>query len=168
MFNCASNYGKAEQVLGKWIELLKSRDKIIFLSKCGDIKEGRVSVNRRVIMEQLNQSLEALHTDSIDIYLLQRDDPNTPDEEFIDTLNEAKEAGKKSSAFPTGHISESKRLTVMQSQKVWQAFRYPVRTTALRFRFRIYGAAGAYQFRVIRLHVHGTQKIKCLLSHIRV
>ena len=93
-FDCARSYGKAEHVLGKWIESRKCREKVIILSKCGDVKEGRVSVNRNVIMEQLNQSLEALRTASIDIYLLHRDDSNTPVEEFIDTLNEAKEAGK--------------------------------------------------------------------------
>ena len=94
-FDCARSYGKAEEVLGKWIESRKCRDEVIILSKCGDVKEGRVSVNRNVIMEQLNQSLEALRTASIDIYLLHRDDPNTPVEEFIDTLNKAKESGKK-------------------------------------------------------------------------
>ena len=93
-FDCARSYGKAEEILGKWIESRKCREKVIILTKCGDVKAGTVSVNRSVIMEQLNQSLESLRTDCIDIYLLHRDDPNTPVEEFIDTLNKAKEAGK--------------------------------------------------------------------------
>ena len=93
-FDCARSYGKAETLLGKWLESRKCREEVIILTKCGDVKAGRVLVNRRVIMEQLNQSLEALRIDSIDIYLLHRDDSNTPIEEFIDTLNEAKEAGK--------------------------------------------------------------------------
>ena len=93
-FDCARSYGKAEEVLGKWMESRKCREKVIILTKCGDVKAGRVLVNRRVIMEQLNQSLEALRIDSIDIYLLHPQDPNTPVEEFIDTLNEAHAAGK--------------------------------------------------------------------------
>ncbi len=93
-FDCARSYGEAEEVLGRWIESRKCREKVIILSKCGDVKSGRVSVNRRVIIEQLNQSLESLRADSIDIYLLHRDDSNTPVEEFIETLNEAKEEGK--------------------------------------------------------------------------
>ena len=44
-------------------------------------------------MEQLNQSLGALRVDSIDIYLLHSDAPNTPVKEFIYTLNEAKKVG---------------------------------------------------------------------------
>lgn len=92
-FDCARSYGKAENVLGKWIESRKCRDQVIILSKCGDVKAGKVLVNRHVIMEQLQQSLNALRTDCIDIYLLHRDDPNTPPEEFIDTLNEAKASG---------------------------------------------------------------------------
>lgn len=93
-FDCARSYGKAEEVLGKWIESRQCRDKVIILTKCGDVKAGRVLVNRRVIMEQLHQSLEALRVNYVDIYLLHRDDQNTPVEEFIDTLNEAKETGK--------------------------------------------------------------------------
>lgn len=93
-FDCARSYGKAENVLGKWLELRKCRDKVIILSKCGDVRNGKVLVNRQVIMEQLKQSLEALQVNCIDIYLLHRDDPNTPIEEFIDTLNEIKASGK--------------------------------------------------------------------------
>ena len=93
-FDCARSYGKAENTLGKWLETRQCRDKVIILSKCGDVKNGVVNVNRQVILNQLQQSLEALRVDCIDIYLLHRDDPNTPAEEFIDTLNELKHAGK--------------------------------------------------------------------------
>lgn len=93
-FDCARSYGLAENTLGKWLEMRQCRDNVIILSKCGDVRNGRVLVNRQVILEQLQQSLEALRVNYIDIYLLHRDDPNTPVEEFIDTLNEIKAAGK--------------------------------------------------------------------------
>ncbi len=93
-FDCARSYGLAEKVLGLWIEKRKCRDKVVILSKCGDVRDGRVKLNRQVFFEQLQQSLDALHVDCIDIYLLHRDDPNTPVEEFINTLNEVKGAGK--------------------------------------------------------------------------
>ena len=93
-FDCARSYGKAEEVLGKWMEDRGCREQVTVLSKCGDIRNGVVQVNRQVISEQLRQSLEALRTDHIDLYLLHRDDPDTPIEEFIDTLNEYREMGK--------------------------------------------------------------------------
>ena len=93
-FDCARSYGVAENVLGEWLDMRKCRDKVVILSKCGDVRKGIVKVDRQVITEQLRQSLEALRVDCIDIYLLHRDDPNTPVEEFIDALNEAKDAGK--------------------------------------------------------------------------
>ena len=93
-FDCARSYGNAEIALGKWMESRGCRNDVTVLSKCGDIRSGRVEVNPRVIDEQLQQSLEALRTDHIDIFLLHRDDPNTPVEAFIDALNEQKEMGR--------------------------------------------------------------------------
>ena len=93
-FDCARSYGLAENVLGKWIESRGCRDRVVILTKCGDIRDGIVKVDRQVILEPSAQSLESLRTDSIDLYLLHRDDPETPLEEIIDTLNELRESGK--------------------------------------------------------------------------
>ena len=93
-FDCARSYGRAEEVLGHWMEDRGCRNRITLLSKCGDIQAGIVRVNRQVILEQLSRSLDALRTDCIDIYLLHRDDPDTPLEEYIETLNEIKESGR--------------------------------------------------------------------------
>ena len=92
-FDTARSYGVAENTLGKWMESRKCREQAVVLSKCGDIRDGIVLINRQVIAEQLQQSLEALRTGHIDIYLLHRDDPNTPAEELIDTLNEYQQNG---------------------------------------------------------------------------
>ena len=93
-FDCARSYGRAEEVLGDWIRRRGNRDRVIVLSKCGDIRNGIVKINRQVITEQLEISLKALQTDYIDLYLLHRDDPDTPVSEYIETLNQAKQAGK--------------------------------------------------------------------------
>ena len=87
-FDCARSYCLAEAVLGRWIRERGLRDRIILLTKGGDIRDGRVSVNRRVITDQLEESLRTLGTDRVDLYLLHRDDPKTPVSEFIETLNE--------------------------------------------------------------------------------
>lgn len=93
-FDCARSYGRAEEVLGNWMKRRGNRENVVILSKCGDIRNGVVKINRQVINEQLETSLNTLQTDCIDIYLLHRDDPATPVGEYIETLNDAKRAGK--------------------------------------------------------------------------
>ncbi len=112
-FDSARSYGRAEQALGKWMESRRCREQVVLLSKCGDIKDGIVHVDRQVISEQLARSLEALRTDCIDLYLLHRYDPKTPVEEFIDTLNEHQKAGRIRlfgvSNWPHQHIEAANR-----------------------------------------------------------
>jgi aryl-alcohol dehydrogenase-like predicted oxidoreductase len=94
-FDCARGYGLAENALGRWIRDRNNRDRVVILSKCGNVNgKGEVHVDRGVILSELNRSLKALGVDTIDIYLLHRDDPNTPVSEFIDTLNECRKEGK--------------------------------------------------------------------------
>lgn len=94
-FECARGYGFAEKSLGQWIKNRNNRERVVILTKCGNVEgNGIVSVNRDVIEKELQESLEALQTNYIDIYLLHRDDPNTSVEEIMDTLNAAKRAGK--------------------------------------------------------------------------
>lgn len=72
-----------------------NRDQVVIISKCGNCdSDGSVCVNRKVIETELAESLQALQTDYIDIYLLHRDDPKIPVSEMIDTLNELQKAGK--------------------------------------------------------------------------
>ena len=93
-FDCARSYGRAEEVLGSWMQRRGNREQVIILSKCGDIREGIVKIDKQVIEEQLDTSLKMLQTDYIDLYLLHRDDPNTSVREYINTLNRAKGDGK--------------------------------------------------------------------------
>ena len=93
-FDCARSYGRAEEVLGDWIRRRGIREKVIVLTKCGDIRDGVVKVNRQVIREQLETSLKTLQTDYIDVFLLHRDDPDTPLSEIMEALHEAKSQGK--------------------------------------------------------------------------
>lgn len=92
-FDCARSYGQAENMLGEWMQRRGNRGQVVVLSKCGDIQNGRVKVDRDVIREQLAMSLDALRTEVIDLYLLHRDDPNTPVEALIEAMNAVLEAG---------------------------------------------------------------------------
>ncbi len=93
-FDTARGYGLAERVLGQWMRRRGNRKDLVILSKCGDLKDGVVHLDRQVIEQELARSLEELDTDCIDIYLLHRDDPATPIGEYIDCLNERKTAGQ--------------------------------------------------------------------------
>ena len=94
-FDCARGYGGAEGSLGGWIRARGNRERVVILSKCGNVGLfGRVHINRGVIERELSESLRALGTDYIDVYLLHRDDPKTPLGEILETLNEMKQRGK--------------------------------------------------------------------------
>ena len=90
--------GRAEGVLGKWMEAKKCRDELVLLSKCGhpDFATGRQRVTRKDMLEDLETALEQLRTDKIDIYLLHRDDPTVPVGEIAETFQEMYEQGKVS------------------------------------------------------------------------
>jgi aryl-alcohol dehydrogenase-like predicted oxidoreductase len=93
-FDTARSYGRAEEVLGDWIRRRGNRERVIVLTKCGDIRNGIVKVDRGVIREQLETSLKTLGTDYVDVLLLHRDDPDTPVGEVMETLHEVKREGK--------------------------------------------------------------------------
>lgn len=94
-FDCARGYGAAEQSLGAWIQARGNRNKVIVLTKCGNVGLlGRVHIDAKVIKNELAQSLAALKADYVDIFLLHRDDPRTPISELLEALNEEKRAGR--------------------------------------------------------------------------
>ncbi len=93
-FDTARGYGLAERALGRWMRARGNRESLVVLSKCGDLKNGVVHLDRQVIEQELAQSLHELGTDYIDVYLLHRDDPETPIEEYMTCLNERKAAGQ--------------------------------------------------------------------------
>ena len=94
-FDCARGYGLAEKSLGKWVKERDNRENVVILTKCGNVNMfGHVHVDRKVILSELQKSLKMLDVSYIDIYLLHRDDPNTPVSEIIETLNACREQGK--------------------------------------------------------------------------
>lgn len=93
-FDTARGYGLAERVLGRWMAARGNRERLVILSKCGDLKNGIVRLDRQVIEQELSESLRELQTDHIDVYLLHRDDPNTSISEYMTCLNEQKRAGR--------------------------------------------------------------------------
>lgn len=89
--------GASERAIGAWLKG-KTRENLVIATKGGhfDMRVGdyRNRVNAKDIESDLNESLDHLGVDTIDLYWLHMDNPETPVAELIDFLNDAKAAGK--------------------------------------------------------------------------
>ncbi|SVD45238.1 uncharacterized protein METZ01_LOCUS398092, partial [marine metagenome] len=88
-FDTARHYGDAELIFGEWMRRNGNRDESVVITKGAHTP----NCNPESVTSQLSESLERLQTDFIDIYFLHRDNPDVPVGEFVDVLNEHKEAG---------------------------------------------------------------------------
>ncbi len=96
-FDSARNYGGGvcERELGAWIADRGIRDQVVILTKgAHPTADAPRRVNAECIRSDLETSLESLQTDYIELYLLHRDNRETPVGEIVDVLHEAKAAGK--------------------------------------------------------------------------
>ncbi|AXB80295.1 aldo/keto reductase [Novosphingobium sp. P6W] len=89
--------GASERALGAWLKTRKRED-VIVSTKGGhfDMRAGdyRNRVNPVDLASDLNESLDHLGVDAIDLYWVHMDNPETPVDELIDFLADAKAAGK--------------------------------------------------------------------------
>jgi aryl-alcohol dehydrogenase-like predicted oxidoreductase len=87
--------GESERVVGEWLRGSGAGREVVLLTKGAhpdmDTWEGRL--DPASIAADLAQSLERLGVDSVDIYLVHRDDAAVPVGEIIDALNEHVAAG---------------------------------------------------------------------------
>ncbi len=105
--------GQQERLLGEWIKYRGIRDQVVIISK------GAHSPNcfPDKITSQLHESLARLQTERADIYFMHRDNPAVPVDEFVDVLNQHREAGRIG-AFGGSNWS---------IQRVWEANLYAER-----------------------------------------
>jgi len=81
--------GISEKTIGRWISLRGHRDMIRICTKGGMTGEGKdslVNLSRKNLFNELNESLEALQTDYLDVYLLHKDETDRPVGEIMETL----------------------------------------------------------------------------------
>lgn len=88
--------GKSEKCIGKWMFNHNNRDKVCIISKGGTKGNGskKVDLSRVNLCDELKESLDALQTDRLDIYVLHKDEIGRPVEDIVDTLQVLKEQGK--------------------------------------------------------------------------
>jgi aryl-alcohol dehydrogenase-like predicted oxidoreductase len=95
LIDTADRYGDSEDVVGK--ALKGRRDEIVLTTKVGmPMGEGpnQQGASRRWITIAVENSLRRLGTDYIDVYQLQRPDPDTDLEETLSVLSDLVRAGK--------------------------------------------------------------------------
>lgn len=91
VFDTAHLYGDGimEKLLGQWMRHRGTRDEVVLITKGAHTPNCRPDVVR----PQLEESLDRLGTDHAEFYFLHRDDVSVPIGEWVDALNEVKDAG---------------------------------------------------------------------------
>ncbi|UCC99410.1 MAG: aldo/keto reductase [Phycisphaerales bacterium] len=90
-------YGNSEEILGRALNELANRDKVVIATKVFvPMSKGPNGggLSRKHIMSQIDQSLKRLGMDYIDLYIIHRWDYNTPIEETMEALHDIIKAGK--------------------------------------------------------------------------
>ncbi len=82
--------GVCEKALGRWVANRGIREQTVIIGKGAHTPD----CNPAALTRQLMESLDRLKTNYLDIYMLHRDDPAVPVDEFVDVLNEHKRAGR--------------------------------------------------------------------------
>jgi len=96
-------FGDSEKTLGRWLEVSGRRSDVILITKgCHPAVDrenifGSPWISRltpEAIRLDLDESLERLQTDTIDLYLLHRDDEAVPVGPLVEALNEEQKRGR--------------------------------------------------------------------------
>ncbi len=86
--------GNSERAIGQWMAERGNRDQVVILSKGAHHNADRRRVTPFDIAADLHDSLARLRVETIDIYLLHRDDPAVPVRPIVEALNEHHAAGR--------------------------------------------------------------------------
>jgi aryl-alcohol dehydrogenase-like predicted oxidoreductase len=95
-FDTAHVYGNGdgERTLGRWIRERGVRDRVVIITKGAHHNQDRRRVTPFDITADLHDSLARFQVDSIDLYVLHRDDPSAPVGPIVEILNEHHAAGR--------------------------------------------------------------------------
>jgi len=96
-FDTARVYGlgQSERILGEWMAAAGTRDRVVLITKGGhpSLLTFRSRMRVRAMEHDLEQSLRALRTDRVDLWLLHRDDPRVPVSAIMEMLHALRERG---------------------------------------------------------------------------
>jgi aryl-alcohol dehydrogenase-like predicted oxidoreductase len=87
--------GESETIIGKWLKQGGKRDHVVLLTKVGmEMPSGGKGLSKKYILEEVEQSLKRLQTDSIDLYQSHKDDESVALEETLEAYAQLIDAGK--------------------------------------------------------------------------
>jgi aryl-alcohol dehydrogenase-like predicted oxidoreductase len=86
--------GNSERAIGRWFQERGRREELVLLTKGAHHNADRRRVTPEDITCDLRDSLARLKVDTIDLYLLHRDDPEVPVGPIVEALNEHRRAGR--------------------------------------------------------------------------
>jgi len=89
-FDTSYQYGPTDKVLGQWMTSRGVRDDLVLVAKGAHTPD----CNPEALTRQLHETLDNFNTDHTEVYIMHRDNPDIPVGEFIDVLNEHKDAGR--------------------------------------------------------------------------
>jgi len=93
-FDTARVYGDKDSFLGKWINARGIREQVVVLAKGAHHSSLRKRVTSFDLGADLHDTLAAMQTDYIDLYVLHRDDPDYPVGPLVEALNQYVREGK--------------------------------------------------------------------------
>jgi aryl-alcohol dehydrogenase-like predicted oxidoreductase len=92
---CSYRGGDAERLLGRWLSESVMRHEVIVITKGGMPRAGRGSaLSPEAVAADLETSLRRLRRDSVDLYLLHRDDSGADVAALVEALASQQRAGK--------------------------------------------------------------------------
>jgi 1-deoxyxylulose-5-phosphate synthase len=82
-------YGASgKKAFGNWMQLRNNRSSLVIIGKGAHPDHNGPRMTKQAMEQDLNESLERLQTDYVDIYMLHRDERNTPVAYILESLNE--------------------------------------------------------------------------------
>jgi 1-deoxyxylulose-5-phosphate synthase len=80
--------GQGQRIVGRWLRANDNRDEIVLLDKGCHPYDGRQRMTPEDLDSDLRDNLDRLQVDSIDLFVLHRDDPETHFRPVMERLNE--------------------------------------------------------------------------------
>lgn len=110
IFDTAQEYA-CEEVLGRAVRPF--RREIAIATKAGAASQGRFALDRKQLLASCENSLFKLNTDYLDIFQVHYDDPHTPVQDVVDTLELLRSQGKIRH-YGVGHLPLNKTRTYLE------------------------------------------------------